>query len=902
MNPHAVEFLPGIWEHNQRQILNPRAPMFVPRASSTSSLEGFQQLSEPSQACSPESPLHTPPETQEGAQASRPERTFERRLAWIVDCSDGFDYNSPVPTGMSPTHEPRPFWEKGEQWWTKSKDWVHHVNFFGEVVYTKSATNPATTIAVLKTSSKWIAKHDPFKSQNHFVVTKASRLLDPVMYYGNPDLLNSLRGTALETACIGQCVNFYAGVGLWLEDDYDESEHEPHIDRLDPKTYPDGQTIINGCTPGFPSRTDILSAGTEEQLAMDKARQAAMKSRIARGPVKSRLSECCISFDDVDYLPDAVVCRNVYPQHGSVRPSDVQGTNAPAVPAEFVPASQSPSTQNTDMSREELHRRLDAFGPPLATWADEEEEDEYDEDPLTEREAFLRRLADLGDETLGDWADEVEEEAVELVAVAAESSSTEMTDSIPVQATSSQPMRDSAEDNTARPRAVFPSSTPTILVEPTTEQIGSAGALIGDGSLDAEEDPGHNRGGSSESTTSTISGPSSCSSGGSQDTSTPPTSVAGSDEDVDDEFGADIYESDAARQQQPDLTGLAPERSDEEIFGEMTIEEEYELLHGSPIPSSSQIITASRSPTSATLLWKVIVKLLVLGPRRTPSVVTVVDIRPLQSRSILCAFFHTTLLRPLANVQLAHQENITTNVLQPVVVHMVPTIPTVSSLYSGLALGLEDQRIIEVASGDAGAIVRSDDSSAPEGDNISPSTLQPAVSSNSDDQPTDSAVGAPQSCIRRVGQRGNHRVRFALPDTPCTWMVSTAASNTTLGRSDVATIESPDLCPSQSSSDPWADFSGIHHWSPLPLVSRCGARASECEDDDSDDVLAPMPPMPRFQRVRRNRRRSGLGLLRSAVSEATRVGRRATKDAASRTKGWAKSGWKKLNGVFNKGD
>ncbi|KIW12858.1 hypothetical protein PV08_08045 [Exophiala spinifera] len=324
MDPRAVEFVPGAEEHNQRRAepFNPQARPFVPR--------------DPRVA----------PETQETAHVERPERTFERRLAWIVDCSDGFDYTSAVPTGMSLTQEPKLFWENGLQYWTKSKNWVHHINFFGEAVYTKSATNPATTIAVLKASSKWIVKHDPFKSRNHFVVTKASRLLDPVKYYGKPEVLNSLSGTALENACMGQCVKFYAEVGTWLEDDYDEDEHEPCIDSLDPDKYWGGQTIINGCSPGFPTRVDILSAGTEERLAIDKARQAAVKSRIARGPAKSRLSKCYISFDNEDGLPGAVVSRNVYSQRGSSGPVSLAQT---AAPAEVALSDQPSPSQNTIM-------------------------------------------------------------------------------------------------------------------------------------------------------------------------------------------------------------------------------------------------------------------------------------------------------------------------------------------------------------------------------------------------------------------------------------------------------------------------------------------------------------------------------------------------------------------------
>ncbi|KAL6251692.1 hypothetical protein RBB50_001902 [Rhinocladiella similis] len=913
MNHNAVEFLPGAWEHIQSRAsaLNPDARTFVPRVHSIPHIVNGIHPTAPSvdvqhqvaQPHSPESGLtesdpQTPPQTQETARANRPESTFERRLAWIVDCSDGFDYTSTVPTGMSPTNEPRPFRKNGMEYWTKSKDWVHHVNFFGEVVYTKSATNPATTIAVLKASSKWIAKHDPFKSRNHFVVTKASRLLDPVMYHGNPDLLNNLHGTALENACIGQCVKFYTQVGTWMEDDYDEDEHEPYIDSLDPAKYREGQIIINGCTPGFPSLTDILTAGTEEQLAIDKARQAAVKSRVARGTVRSRLSECCVSFNDEDEYPDAVVCSSVHSRSGpSVSgslPQTVESVQAvtshPTAPTEFAINGQLSTAQDMGMSREEFHRRLDAFGPPLSSWADDEDDEEH----LTERGVFLQRLAALGDEPLGDWADEVEEEAADRVAGAAESSSTEVTDSMPKLGTSSQSVTESAEDMATRPRIVFPSNPLETFLEPATEQPGFAVAPIADGRFNVEEGLSHGRRESSESATSTTSGPSSSCS---QDATTPPTSVAGSEEDLDDDWEVNVYESNAVRRH--DTAGIAPERSDEEIFGEMTVEQEYELIHGSPMPAS-QIIANSRTPTTATLVRKCIVKLLFQGPCRPPTMVTVVDVRTLRSGVVMCAFLHTTLLGPLANVQLGYEEAVTTAVRLPLVLYTVPTILTVPSIYSSPVGDLLDQRIVEVVDDEeetTGTVVRPDNGNALESGRKSPSTLQlvPSISG----QPTASVVGVPQPCTRRVRQRRNQRVRFALPERPCMSMVSTASPSTSLAslrRSVVVTTVTPDYSPCQSSYDPWADFSGIHYWSPQSSVSR-RARARECDDDN---VLAPIPPLPRFQSVRGNRRRSGLGLLRSLVSGDTGTRGGAMKGAVSKTKSWAMSGWKKAKGVFTR--
>ncbi|KIW12857.1 hypothetical protein PV08_08044 [Exophiala spinifera] len=198
-----------------------------------------------------------------------------------------------------------------------------------------------------------------------------------------------------------------------------------------------------------------------------------------------------------------------------------------------------------------------------------------------------------------------------------------MTESIAVLASSSQPLPESVEDVASGPKVAFP-----------------PGPL--------EESLGHGRRGSSGSATSATSGPSSRSS---QDDTTPPTSASGSEEELDDECEVDVDEIEAPGPH--DTTGVAPERCDEETFGEMMVWEVDDLIHGFPIPASHDMAPSPNPTTPPTLVRKVVASLVLQGCRSLPTVATVAGIQALQSGAVLCGSLQTTLLNPLANV-LAH--------------------------------------------------------------------------------------------------------------------------------------------------------------------------------------------------------------------------------------------------------
>ncbi|KAK5445121.1 hypothetical protein LTS15_010212 [Exophiala xenobiotica] len=346
----------------------------------------------------------------EAHQEERPEHKHRLRLKWAADWNDS--YTNPL------NHEPaarkasfKIYNEDTDEYDWKCLEvrdevehWVHHVNFFGQLVYTKSATSPAATIAVLKSSTKWFGVVNTSRLRISVPVASASRLLDPVVYYGRPKVLDQLRGTALEEACIGQCDKFYSNNGWWQKDEYTEEEYIPRIDSLNHAHYNEGDVVINGCTPGFPSRVDIITAGTREQVAIDKACRAAVQARIARGPVKSKLASCCISYDSADDYPDAVVDVRTYSIQNPPGLSDSCGntpdtgllTTSPTASPSSDATLASPASPPPAMSSEEFNRRLEE-ACPSAVWDDDDDymEDRQDKASVTSpmsREEFHRRL------------------------------------------------------------------------------------------------------------------------------------------------------------------------------------------------------------------------------------------------------------------------------------------------------------------------------------------------------------------------------------------------------------------------------------------------------------------------------------------------------------------------------
>lgn len=285
---------------------------------------------------------------------------------------------------------------------------IHHFNFFNRPVYHKSATKPATTIAILKSSPKHFAVMDAKDLRVPITVSSASRFLDPVRYTGKRAILDTLRGTQLENAVIGHCDKMYSSHGWWRYDTWSQEDDRPLLDPLTTDEYLPGHTIMNGCTEGFPTSREIIAAGTEEKLSIDTARKAAVQSRIARGTAKSKLGLSCVSSDDLEEVPVFPSVRAAQHSQAERQPADTRLDSEPPVAAPTATA-----TAPALLSREEFHRRLAAI--PLPSGGDWDDEDDEEPAPRpgalsSERELFNRRLEALGPIGSSSWADDIDEE------------------------------------------------------------------------------------------------------------------------------------------------------------------------------------------------------------------------------------------------------------------------------------------------------------------------------------------------------------------------------------------------------------------------------------------------------------------------------------------------------------
>jgi hypothetical protein len=316
---------------------------------------------------------------------------FRQRQAFVMDWNDK---SCNRETHQSCSDEARIY--EGDQAYRAISNeyverYVHHFNFFGRPVYTKSATTPAATLAILKASPRRLAMKyaNTPNLRVPAIMKSATSLLDPVVYYGSTDLLDRLKGTALENAVIGRCTKVHSEFGGWSWDTWSPDEDCPVVDHLDPNAYHQSWTFANGCAGGcFPSRVDILAAGTRENEDVDRARKAACLARIERGPVKSRLGASCIFRRDLQ-------------------------EESPIVSAVVAPVA-APAT----LSREDFRRRCEEVMPSSTNWADDDDEDEEDEDKAEDqakdeiensREEFRRRWEELMPSSTN-WADDDEDE------------------------------------------------------------------------------------------------------------------------------------------------------------------------------------------------------------------------------------------------------------------------------------------------------------------------------------------------------------------------------------------------------------------------------------------------------------------------------------------------------------
>ncbi|KIW64094.1 hypothetical protein PV04_09052 [Phialophora macrospora] len=327
---------------------------------------------------------------------------------------------------------------------------AHHINFFGRAVPHRSGTSPATTIAILKSNPKNLNVTTPDGLWKSTIMECATQMLDPIIYSGKPEILDTLRGTDLEDACIGYAEIIYTSLGWWLQDTYTDEHRPVDSDALDPSTWPEGSIVMNGVTEGFASRLEIITSSTEEKKSADDARKAALQYRLAKGRAPSPLGMYCWSQEDITQelafvpRPRTGLLTPSFPSSSSKSSMNTTGSvtgTAPrsatsnvaiASPSDRTPAVGRPANQPARLAqrlghrvtgvietRQEFRARVHAHDianglRPLKAWADEDEDDDNEGD-TTEDELWRQRLrAQELQDGLGcvpwNWSDEFEPE------------------------------------------------------------------------------------------------------------------------------------------------------------------------------------------------------------------------------------------------------------------------------------------------------------------------------------------------------------------------------------------------------------------------------------------------------------------------------------------------------------
>lgn len=100
----------------------------------------------------------------------------------------------------------------------------HHLNFMGNPVYHKSSTPAEVSLWLVCTAHEKPGFH-PFSRQG-VITSQAMKLIDPFMYSGSEDLLQT-PGGKLRDVVTGLVHKAYNGQGTWRSDRYDWDEAQP---------------------------------------------------------------------------------------------------------------------------------------------------------------------------------------------------------------------------------------------------------------------------------------------------------------------------------------------------------------------------------------------------------------------------------------------------------------------------------------------------------------------------------------------------------------------------------------------------------------------------------------------------------------------------------------------------
>ncbi len=188
---------------------------------------------------------------------------------------------------------------------------LHHIGFFGHPVYTKSATPPATSLAIIRGTAKFqhiTSFNDKNKLRMGCLIHNASAYLDPVIYRGDKTVLERYQGSRFQDQVTGSTTKAYQDFGNWWEDTYYADEDMPELDPFNPDEYQNTEVMFNGLMWNeiAPSSNDIMAEAraTDDVIfkeAIKRYNNAKERCRMGRG--MSKLSQIVRPEDVVEPAP-----------------------------------------------------------------------------------------------------------------------------------------------------------------------------------------------------------------------------------------------------------------------------------------------------------------------------------------------------------------------------------------------------------------------------------------------------------------------------------------------------------------------------------------------------------------------------------------------------------------------
>ncbi|KAK5098400.1 hypothetical protein LTS08_006533 [Lithohypha guttulata] len=150
----------------------------------------------------------------------------------------------------------------------------HHLSFLGYGAPCKSATDPALSLAIINTMPKAsLSFRDDIESLHvPAILQQAFLFVDPVVLFGDHAAIKGLSANQIREVTVGQVSKFYQGYGIWSDDTYDPDEDSPLEDQADPDYYPRCCTVYNGIMTG---------SGQPDQTAFNTAIEVAYNDDLA---------------------------------------------------------------------------------------------------------------------------------------------------------------------------------------------------------------------------------------------------------------------------------------------------------------------------------------------------------------------------------------------------------------------------------------------------------------------------------------------------------------------------------------------------------------------------------------------------------------------------------------------